>query len=226
MRIVACLPLALALAACTTVSSENIKTKGLSAQVEALTSASGGDASLKVTFRSGANYVQLTGNDSVRCENKGMTLTSILGVSTYSTSVPRKAAGEPYTCVVFRGDESITLASPQVSSLVLQGTVPATWDKAQATLDLKATPPKSGETQTATLDGTCLSSSSGKGSVAADGSISFSRSGLVFNSLKDGESCKVKLTVSNLASSNPPTSFEKATVTSSDSRTADLEILR
>jgi hypothetical protein len=217
------------LAGCTTVSSENIKTAGLSAQVEVATDpTSAGPAKLKVTFRNGSNYVQLTGNDSVRCEDKGLTLTSVLGVSSYSTTVPRKKDGEAYTCVVFRGNESITLSVPQVATLVIQGTTPSVWSKSDATIGVGLGAPKSGMSQRAVLIGNCIASGStgDTASIDSNGLATFSRSSLSFNGLKDGESCKVRLTLSNTGKSSPQTSFEKAELISSDSVSTDLEIQR
>lgn len=209
---------------CTTVSSENLLSKGISVEIDVGTSPDTTDAALQVTFRDGLNYVQLTGNDSVLCESKGLVFTSTLGVGHYRLTVPKKKAGETYTCVVKRGTESTPFAVKQVADLFLTDPPPATWSKEQASLTIKATPVGATEELRATISSDCVNTVAS--TAERDPVLSFARSGLTFNNLKDGESCKAQVVVSNSGTSKAITAFKQATLTSRNFRESEILIQR
>jgi hypothetical protein len=108
MRTLLCAIVVLA-AACRTESLSTVETKDVHANIGA-TARGTGSSSVNATFRKGAaslTFLQLTADDDVKVAAGSTTAdlkeTSLLGVVTYSASVPVDAEGTQFTVSLARG---------------------------------------------------------------------------------------------------------------------------
>src|SRR5262245_45783114 len=98
-------------AACRTESISEFETKQVTANITAV-SAGTGSTEVAATFRKGASltFLQLTADDDVKVTTGSTTVDlrehSLLGVVTYTASVPVDAQGTPFTVALTRAKDS------------------------------------------------------------------------------------------------------------------------
>jgi hypothetical protein len=199
-------PVALFSLHCTTVSSDAIRTQGIRLEAVADVKDSDSDAFIDLTFKNGSNYVELGSADQVRCENRGMSRVTILGVTSYSVSVPRKSVGESYNCKFTRTAESYDIVVNQVAPV---GALQAGGSWGSTSRDyLVDVPNVAGTSVSASLSGSCITrmdvSERGGG-----GELRFQTNSLQFgSSVAVGESCRATLEVVRRIDGPLPAGFE------------------
>lgn len=152
----------IAIMACSTESASNLATSGIYADISATASGSG-STNVGATFRTGPlslTFIQLTSDDSLTVSSGTTTKTlseaSLLGVVTYSASVPVDAAGSQFTVSLQRKKDSgapssVATLPPAFTLTPLSGT----FSRADAgpTLDWA---PGSAEAMSLKITGSCI----------------------------------------------------------------------
>lgn len=105
---------------CTSATSTDVKTSGISADYGVTTFEGTTQASVRATFTIGSTYLDLQGGDAAYCD--GVVLNrekNVLGQITYTGALPRKAVGQTYTFELRRSGETLRSTVTQPASIAV-----------------------------------------------------------------------------------------------------------
>lgn len=115
----ACLVPALFLG-CTSATSTDVKTSGISADYGVTTFEGTTQASVRATFTIGSTYLDLQGGDAAYCDGVALNREkNVLGQIEYTGSLPRKAVGQTYTFELRRSGETLRSTVNQPASFTV-----------------------------------------------------------------------------------------------------------